>query len=589
MRVCHLGLIALMMIPFVPALAGAAEPEVKLPEKVRKHLQDSFFKGKADAEVDGAVEFLSLPPSMLGHIAANTWESGQLEKFAKPKLFFIAKCPDGKTRAFHYRNETHRNTAELTTELERSLRRLYSDASFSAKPHEKLDAELRKSREWDAQAELTNALSSLEGQDQFKLDADTVKRLRENYAKCHHGGRPLAVALCALGNTEHAVEATWAALWLISRMDQMIFYRADDAGEKADLSRIESDLQTVDSQTFFENVFYAVKARHLPWGAAVAERDFLHQVLSPRGTGEPLQRWRKHFFEAMEPEITGWNKDDMRKAEAFATSLAYSFYQYEGDTSWEDFGMLTALAVHEGRCEDCSNVENCMKRALGLPAAQAFTPWWGHCNGNHAWTVLAGLPNQSRDGSSGVKVFLKTWDGLDDVTDQNTKVTRVEFDSKAKEGVQAELHVWNHESWRRVAKSPVKAGKVVLEKVGCSREFLLLIKVEGEADRLLRVHKSGQNTLLNNAADITPGDKAFEAEFGKQSELGEFKPDQSYIVKIHTLEGWKEIATQRLQTGAIKFKAEGNRAYLITGEGMTDRPFTLTLEDGASEPTVVKH
>jgi hypothetical protein len=365
-------------------------------------------------------------------------------------------------------------------------------------------------------------------------------------------------------------------------MDQMSFLRAAKEGGR-------EDLDGAGAQMFFENVGYAVRARNaFPWGREVADRDFLHQVLSPRGTNEPLQRWRRLFFEALEPEVRGLASADREKASALASACAYDFFQYEGATTWEDFGLLTALAVHEGRCEDCSNIENAMIRAVGLPAAQAFTPFWGTGDGNHAWTVVPLIDGAANgNGRGAVKVYLKTWDGLDDVTDKNAPVTAVSVETGAEPEAPAELRVWNQEAWRVVARAAVRDGKAFFEKVGCRAEFVLLVRIPKEPDRLVRVRTDGSVFPLTNDAESGPGPVAVALD--KACPLGEFRPDAEYRVCVHTSKGWKPLESERLATGAVGFRAAVDRLYRIEGAGISNRPFTVVQPADGGPATICKH
>ncbi|MCC6465869.1 MAG: hypothetical protein IT463_11065 [Planctomycetes bacterium] len=579
-------LLAFLLLPLVlhvdNAKAQQAPAKGVLPAAVRAEVVTKYFDGTdpGDEALAGAITLLELPASLRAHIEANEWEKGQLERFAADKLFFLLRGADGKTRALHYRAEKLRNTRELTPARERVLRRLYSDAAFTAQP----DAALREAAaraDLYAATVLEAAIAQVQAGKERTLDDKTLERARANLKAAANGGRELAAGLLALKATPHAVEAQWAGVWLVSRLDAMTFRREEGKGDIG-------DLQAMDARCFYENVLYAVKARReLPWGAPCSDHDFLQHVLSPRGTGEPLQRWRRHFFEAMAPELAEFKAEDAATAAEFAGNCAYDFYQYEGDTTWEDFGMLSALAVHEGRCEDCSNVENCFKRALGLPAAQAFTPWWAHSNGNHAWTVIPSLDGgRNGDGAGAAKVYLKHWDGLDDITDKNTKVTSFSVAMPGATAPKAALRVWNHDEWRVVARADLKDGVAAFEKVGCSRDFVFNVQAEGAQEKLLLVRKGGE--MLELAAGEMPAGGTFKAQFGKSCALGEFKAEAEYKVLVFAAGAWAEVPCTRVSTGAIAFEAHPDRLYRLQGEGMADRPFTVAMPEGAFEPEVVK-
>jgi hypothetical protein len=560
--------VALLLAVSVRADEPAAE-SVELPASVREYLADRYFDGcdPADARIDKAVEKLEVPAAIIEHISANEWEAGQLKNFAADKLHLLVKTPKGETRSITFRNGGARNDRALSPDRERIMRRLYSDAAFSGPEAEEL--KLARADKPDPDKTLKAAIAKLD--DKHVLDADTLKRAADNLAAARDGGAEIAIALAALTRTSRAVENCWAGVWLLSRMDKMNFDREEGDGSI-------NDLQVVDARTFFENVFYATRARaEFPWNATCTDSDFLQQVLSPRGTGEPLQRWRRHYFEALEPELR-----DLTEAQAaidLARNVSYDFFRYEGATTWEDFGMLTALAVTEGRCEDCSNVENCMLRAAGFPAAQAITPWWGHQDGNHAWTVIPSLDGGSNgNGSGAAKVYLKTWDKLEDITAVNTEVTDIPVElDEGVTGEKAALLVWNYEEWRVIARSVIEGRKVTFKNVGRARAFVFLVQAEHSADRLVAVI-GGKVEQLSNPADATPGEASFELKLAAKCELGEFSADGTYKLWTSTSTGWQEAAHKRDEAGGLSFQCDPARLYRIEGPGINPRTWVARAD-----------
>jgi len=568
-----------------PAITADEETRVQsvddrgLPLSVRQYLVEHYFAGTdpMDESVDSAVEGLRLPGAILNHIRAVEWESKQLERFASDKLYLLVACPDGSQRAIHFRDGEMRNDRELDDSRVRVLKRLYSDASFTASPAEELQAWLVKDSV-DADAVFIAALACVLDQDRLALDGDTVRRARENLTAPDTNADALARALGALAESPYASENCWAAIWLISRMDKMSFVR-----EQRQYSI--PDLESIDARSFYENVFYAVKARNeFPWAADVGDAEFLQFVLSPRGTGEPLQRWRRHFYDALAPEVQGLARDEIGLAIAVANNAYGDYFQYEGDTTWEDFGLLTSLAVHEGRCEDMSNVQCALLHTLGIPACQAYTPWWGHCDGNHAWTWIRGVGDVPADGKNGVKVYVKTWDANEDVTSEYTPVTEIAVETASESEERAELMVWNHDEWRAVARTDIKDGQVTFDNVGCRLNFALLVRIPGDDDRLADVRTDGSvRWLCLETRDAPDEGNAFAVAYEQSSPLGEFQPDKEYTLEYCTMEGWKECSAVRTSAGGLAFTARSDRLYRVAGEGVSNRPFTVELDSNSGE------
>jgi len=60
------------------------------------------------------------------------------------------------------------------------------------------------------------------------------------------------------------------------------------------------DLAQAQSEVLLEHLAYADTARQeLPWGVTVPEDVFYHYVLPPRVSQEPLEAWRRYFFEQL--------------------------------------------------------------------------------------------------------------------------------------------------------------------------------------------------------------------------------------------------------------------------------------------------
>jgi len=590
-RRTYLALLILLNLAVLTAAPIAAQNDGEaasaddrgLPLAVRGYLVEHYFAGTdpMDFSIDQSVEALELPEAILDHIRALEWERGQLEYFANNKLYLLVTCPDGTQRAIHFRDGSMRKDRELDVSRVNVLKRLYSAESFIAPPSEELQRWMEK-QSVDANGVFVAALACAINRNELNLGGETVRRAYANLTAEKTNTDTIIRALGALAESDYAEECCWAAIWLLSRMDKMKFWR-----EQREYSIC--DLEFISAQTFYENVFYAIKARNeLPWGRDASDSDFLQQVLPPRGTGEPLQRWRRHFWDALTPEIEGLTRDEVTKAIELANNTYADYFQYEGDTTWEDFGMLTSLAVHEGRCEDMSNVLNSILRTLAIPACQAYTPWWGHCDGNHAWTWIRGIGEIPGDGQNGVKVYIKTWDGREDVTSEYTAVTTIELDTDSTAEEPAEMLVWNHDEWREVAKAPVEDGKVTFENVGCALSFALCIRVPDETERIADVRTDGSYRWLNIELEEPDDDRAFEVEYGKSCPLGEFQPDAEYALERYTLEGWKDSAAERTSTGGVSFTGHPDRLYRFVGDGFSNRPFTVELDPATGEVVTLK-
>lgn len=556
--------------------AQAIKRDAALPDYAREYIAGNFFNGTdpSDPAIADAVEILSIPPGMEADIRSLDWEAGQLDRFATPKLYLLVDCPDGSIHALMFRDGRKRNDRTLDDSRARVLRRLYSAELWQLEAD---DALLWTNEDYDLDAEAIWQSVLAENADN-PWDDETLARAYDNYSAETSATDELAQALSALMAKEYSHESARAAIWLISRMDAMSFRRENGTDSIP-------DLQAVNARVFYENVYYAVKARaEFPWAADVSESDFLQQVLSPRGSGEPLQRWRRHFYMAMLPELVGLGAEDSAQAISVARNAYADYYQYEGDTTWEDFGMLTSLAVHEGRCEDCSNVENAFLRALGVPGCQAYTPWWGHQDGNHAWTWIRGLGEPPGDGRNGVKVYVKTWDGNEDVTAEYTPVTEIMVPDRSSGEVA--LMVWNSDDWRRLCTANAADGAAVFSDVGCRLNQALCFRQEGTADMVCDLRSDGSYRWLNLSPGADDPAAGFTVNYDKTTPVGEMSPDEDYELLYYSEEGWMAAPAERLSTGGFTFIGNADRLYRITGPGIANRPFTVELDDSGEVLTL---
>ncbi len=148
------------------------------------------------------------------------------------------------------------------------------------------------------------------------------------------------------------------------------------------------DLAVVTEEILIGNLNYAYEVRaSFPWTARISESDFLHYVLPMRVSQEPLEDWRGYFLEQLRPRIENLTTLD---------EVALEVNRWCGErvgfkpTQRRDQGPFETLASGYGRCEEMMIVYIDACRAAGVPARQAWTPYWGFMDNNHAWTEVLG-------------------------------------------------------------------------------------------------------------------------------------------------------------------------------------------------------
>jgi hypothetical protein len=146
------------------------------------------------------------------------------------------------------------------------------------------------------------------------------------------------------------------------------------------------DLVAIDADTLVHNIDYSFKARsEFPWGKDYPDDIFYHYVLPHRVSQEPIEDFRPYFFEKL--------KERLKKVYTLAdATLEVNKYADEvidyKPTQRRDQGPFETLKSGYGRCEEMMIFYMDAARSVGIPCRQAWTPYWAHCDDNHAWTEV---------------------------------------------------------------------------------------------------------------------------------------------------------------------------------------------------------
>ncbi|MCF2621653.1 transglutaminase domain-containing protein [Collinsella tanakaei] len=132
-------------------------------------------------------------------------------------------------------------------------------------------------------------------------------------------------------------------------------------------------------------VSFARQARELratsPWCKDVPERVFVHYVACPRVNNEPLTDAWPVFRAALAERVAGLDADRAILETNYWCAETATYQASDGRT----LGPLGVLASGDGRCGEESTYLVTALRSIGIPARQIYTPWWAHCDDNHAW------------------------------------------------------------------------------------------------------------------------------------------------------------------------------------------------------------
>jgi hypothetical protein len=146
------------------------------------------------------------------------------------------------------------------------------------------------------------------------------------------------------------------------------------------------DLAAMDTQTFVNNINYAFQARQeFPWCKEYDDEFFYHYVLPHRVSQEPIEDFRPFFYNELKDRLKGLKTLD----QAAVAVNKYCDERVEFKTTqWRDQGPFETLKSGYGRCEEMMIFYIDAARSMGIPARQAWTPYWAHCDNNHAWTEV---------------------------------------------------------------------------------------------------------------------------------------------------------------------------------------------------------
>ncbi|MDH4158404.1 MAG: transglutaminase domain-containing protein, partial [candidate division Zixibacteria bacterium] len=152
------------------------------------------------------------------------------------------------------------------------------------------------------------------------------------------------------------------------------------------------DLDVITADFLIEQINYAFKAwRERPWAKGLSFDDFTACVLPYRGSNEPLEPWRKTFWDKY-ADITTHMADstDPVEAAALINDDIKSWFTFDPHYYYHptDQGMTEMLAAGKGRCEDMTNVTIYAMRANGLAVTSDYTPHWANTGNNHAWNAI---------------------------------------------------------------------------------------------------------------------------------------------------------------------------------------------------------
>ncbi|MGB9589529.1 MAG: transglutaminase-like domain-containing protein [candidate division WOR-3 bacterium] len=145
-------------------------------------------------------------------------------------------------------------------------------------------------------------------------------------------------------------------------------------------------LEAMGERLFLRNLELAFVARdEFPWARSVPDSVFIRYVLPPTVSQEPPEDWRGFLLDSLRPIVAGLGS---------AEEVAIAVNRWCGErikyrpNQRRDQGPLETWRSGWGRCEEMTIFYICALRAVGVPAREAYTPWWPFTESNHAWTEI---------------------------------------------------------------------------------------------------------------------------------------------------------------------------------------------------------
>lgn len=147
----------------------------------------------------------------------------------------------------------------------------------------------------------------------------------------------------------------------------------------------EQDLANYDGELFLKFVKQALSVRKkVAWGEKLVDGLFLNYILQYRMSNEAIVYYKKDLFEAIYPRIKG---KSMMEAALCVNYWCLEKATYQ-TTNARTTDPLTTIRNAYGRCGEESVLAVAAFRSVGIPARQAYTPRWAHCDDNHAWVEV---------------------------------------------------------------------------------------------------------------------------------------------------------------------------------------------------------
>jgi len=259
------------------------------------------------------------------------------------------------------------------------------------------------------------------------------------------------------------------------------------------------DVEVITADYLIEHIDHAFEVwDSRPWVKYYTFEDFCRYVLPYRVGNEPLESWRKLYYDRYVQAIDSMygGSDIVEAAQAIRTKFLNDNFAWDTNFSLPHFGACYLLDHRAGICRESCDFTVYLFRSLGIPVATDCYLSSPQTNGPHSWTILKDTTGMlvpfwlvetdvKRGGSDGRpkgKVFRREyWGKMEDVTSEYFGKNKAEIKVTCPSGIDdVYLCVFSCSRYTAVDKARLQGGKVTFYDLEPGIWFLPMYK---EKDR----------------------------------------------------------------------------------------------------------
>ena len=192
-------------------------------------------------------------------------------------------------------------------------------------------------------------------------------------------------------NLSHKVDSIRSIMSCQDYLDKFIQEEISQHNITRGKPQIKYDMNVITADYLIENIDLAFEVwRTKPWAKHIDFEEFCEWILPYRVNNEPLQIWRKYFYDKFNKLNVkkGDSSDPKNIAFQINDSLSYIFYSPKLKVM-PDYGGIDLSKLKIGVCRHRYLIITMALRSIGIPTTIDFTYQYNsRRDGSHSWTVL---------------------------------------------------------------------------------------------------------------------------------------------------------------------------------------------------------